>query len=103
LFLQVNKRKVCPTRFLKAHPLLSALSTLADLKEDMDGNIMKGVKLPVFNGTPELWPNFWLKIQKYAEGLGQSHLLTEDGSKEVKLDFDKNNHRLQRMSGAPDN
>jgi hypothetical protein len=101
LISQVNKEKVCLTRFLKARPSLSALSTLADLKEDMDGNILKAVELPAFDGTPESWPTFWLKFQKYAKGLGLYHLLTEDGSKAAKLkdsaDFDKNDHQLQTM------
>jgi hypothetical protein len=56
----------------------SALSILADLKEDMDGNILNPQ-------TPESWPIFWLKFKKYAKGLGQYHLLTEDGSKAAKL------------------
>jgi hypothetical protein len=68
----VNKEKVCLTCFLKAHPSLSALSTLADLREDMDGNILKAVKLLASDGTLELWPTFWLKFQKYAKGLGLS-------------------------------
>jgi hypothetical protein len=101
LILQVNKEKVCLTCFLKACPSLSALSTLAYLKEDMDRNILKAVKLPAFDGMPESWPTFWLNFQKYATGLGLHHLLTEDGSKAAKLkdsaDFDKNNHQLQTL------
>jgi hypothetical protein len=54
--------------------LLSALTTLADIKEYMDGNILKAVKLLAFDGTPELWPTFWLKFQKYVKGLGLYHL-----------------------------
>jgi hypothetical protein len=97
----VNKEKVCLTCFLKACLLLSALITLADIKEDMNGNILKAVKLLAFDGMPELWPTFWLKLQKYAKGLGLYHLLTEDGSKAAQLkdsaDFDKNDHQLQTL------
>jgi hypothetical protein len=101
LILQVNKEKVCLTCFLKAHLSLSALSTLADLREDMNWNILKAVKLPAFDGMPESWTTFWLKFQKHAKGLGLYHLLTEDGSKAAKLkdsaDFDKNDHQLQTL------